>query len=109
MLAYNLILYGTLFLIAYAYRTVHLVTKSLDIKPKWIWRLLFLILSLFMYEANEDAATVFVPFSTFQRVFNYGDIVSYYGFAPKSGVPTSVIETKIIDLLKERHSILSNQ
>lgn len=56
-------------------------------------------------EANEDATTVFVPFSTFQRVFNYGDIVSYYGFAPKPGVPTSVIETKIIDLLKDRHSI----
>jgi hypothetical protein len=57
MLAYNLILYGTLFLIAYAYRTVHIVTKFFDTKPKRIWRSLFLILSLFMYACTAFFAT----------------------------------------------------
>lgn len=56
-------------------------------------------------EANEDASSVWIPFSTFQQTFNYGDHVSYFGFAPKVGVATKVIEDKILTILKERHSI----
>ena len=71
MLAYNLILYGTLFLIGYAYRTVHLVTKSLDIKPKWIWRSLFLILSLFMYACTAFFATHRDDYKDIQWIWDF--------------------------------------
>ena len=56
-------------------------------------------------EANEDATTIYTPFTSFQQVFNYGDRITYFGFAPKEGVSTAVIEEKIINLLKERHTI----
>ena len=49
MLAYNLILYGTLFLILYAYRTVHIVTKEWAPRKKWITRITFLVVALFVY------------------------------------------------------------
>ncbi|MEM1319807.1 MAG: metallophosphoesterase [Bacteroidota bacterium] len=49
MLAYNLILYGTLFLILYAYRTIHIVTKEGKPRTKWLTRVAFLVLTLFVY------------------------------------------------------------
>ena len=47
MIAYYLILYGTLLLIAYSYRAVHLVTAKMR-SGKW-WRIAFLFVSLFIY------------------------------------------------------------
>jgi predicted MPP superfamily phosphohydrolase len=49
MLAFNLILYGTAFLILYAYRTVHITSKSWSLKPKWLFRASFLLVTLFVY------------------------------------------------------------
>ena len=48
MIAYYLILYGTLLLIAYSYRAVHLVTAKMR-SGKWWWRIAFLFVSLFIY------------------------------------------------------------
>lgn len=56
-------------------------------------------------EAESDAQAIFVPFSTFQQAFNYGDVVGYFGFIPVEGVETSLIEEKIKNLIKERHRV----
>jgi putative ABC transport system permease protein len=54
---------------------------------------------------NEDAQTIFVPFTTFKSAFNYGDRVGWFALVSKDGVPASVIETKTLALLKERHRV----
>ncbi len=59
-------------------------------------------------EAEDDAQSIFIPLTSFQQAFNYGNFVSYYGFAPAEGVSTAVIEEKIIKLLKERHRVHPN-
>ncbi len=59
-------------------------------------------------EAEDDAQSVFVPLSSFQQAFNYGNWVSYYGFMPKEGYSVSFIEEKILKLLKERHRVHPN-
>ncbi len=57
------------------------------------------------HEAEQDAQTIFVPLSSFQQAFNYGNWVSYYGLAPKDGIETSLLEEKVLKLLKERHRV----
>lgn len=57
MLAYYLILYGTLFLIAYAYRAVHLSTANLDKPQRWLFRICFLAISLFVYGSTSYLAS----------------------------------------------------
>ncbi|MDQ3050422.1 MAG: ABC transporter permease [Bacteroidota bacterium] len=54
---------------------------------------------------EEDASTLFVPFSTFQSAFNYGDVVGWFAITSKEGYKVSEVEDKVIALLKERHSI----
>ena len=54
---------------------------------------------------EEDASTLFVPFSTFQSAFNYGDIVGWFAITSKEGYKVSMVEDKVIALLKERHSV----
>ena len=56
-------------------------------------------------EAEDDAQSIFLPFSSFQQAFNYGDLVSYYGFLPVEGVSVAEMEEKIIKVLKDRHRI----
>lgn len=59
-------------------------------------------------EAEDDAQSIFIPLTSFQQAFNYGNWVSYFGFAPQEGVSTAVIEEKILKLLKERHRVHPN-
>ena len=54
---------------------------------------------------NEESQTIFIPFSTFQRAFNWGNIVGWYSITSISNVPVSVVEEKVLKLLAERHSI----
>lgn len=54
---------------------------------------------------EEDASTIFVPFSTFQSAFNYGNIVGWFAITSKEGYKATQVEDKVIALLKERHSI----
>ncbi len=56
-------------------------------------------------EAEDDAQSIFIPLSSFQQAFNYGNWVSYYGFMPKPGYSVSFIEEKILKVLKERHRV----
>jgi putative ABC transport system permease protein len=54
---------------------------------------------------NEESKTIFIPFTTFQRAFNMGDIVGWYSITSQDNVPVSIVEEKVLKLLAERHSI----
>ena len=49
-----------------------------------------------------------MPFTTLQQTFNYGDVVHFFSFTAKNGIPVSDIEPKVIKMLKERNSIAPN-
>jgi putative ABC transport system permease protein len=55
--------------------------------------------------AEEDTKSVFVPFTTFQKAFNYGDIVGWMSITSDPKVPVSVMEEKVIEQLKVRHKV----
>jgi len=55
--------------------------------------------------ADRDAQTIFVPFTTFQRAFNYGDRVGWMAIISRSDVPASVAEEKVLSLLRSRHKV----
>ncbi len=56
MIAYYLILFGTAFLILYAYRSVHILTEKLSSGPKWFLRVSFLLLTIFVYSTTSYLA-----------------------------------------------------
>jgi len=55
--------------------------------------------------AEEEAQTIYLPFTAFNQAFNYGDVVGWFSIKSKDGVPASKAEQKAITLLKERHKI----
>jgi putative ABC transport system permease protein len=54
---------------------------------------------------GEKEQSVFIPLTTFQRVYNWGDIVGWFAFTSKPGIPVSVVEEKASALLRRRHSV----
>ena len=56
-------------------------------------------------EAEEETQTVYIPFSTFQQAFNYGNRVSWFSMTSKADTPASVAEQKAIALLARRHRV----
>ncbi len=49
--------------------------------------------------------TIIVPFTTMQRVFNYGDRIHFFSVTSGKGTPVRIVEEKIKKLIKERHNI----
>ncbi|MCF8367687.1 MAG: ABC transporter permease [Bacteroidales bacterium] len=56
-------------------------------------------------QAEHDNQAIFIPFTTLQKVYNYGDMVGWYSITAKDDVRVEVIENKAKDLLKQRHSV----
>jgi len=56
-------------------------------------------------QGQQEAQTVYVPFTTFQTAFNYGDIVGWYSITGKPNVPIVDVENEVIELMKKRHHI----
>jgi len=55
---------------------------------------------------RDDAVqTIFVPFSTFQTAFNFGERVGWFALTSRDGTPASVAETKVLAVLRERHRV----
>ena len=54
---------------------------------------------------GEDQNTIHVPFTTFQKAFNYGDNVGWYAYNIYDGYRVSEVEEKIVRLLKEKNDI----
>jgi len=57
---------------------------------------------------GNKTESIHIPFSTLQRVYNYGDMVAWFAFTSKPGVPVSIVEEKAIALFKRRHNIAPN-
>ncbi len=55
--------------------------------------------------AERDAQTIFVPFTTFQRAFNYGDRVGWMAIISRPDVPASEAEERVLSLLRSRHKV----
>ncbi len=49
--------------------------------------------------------SIFMPFTTMQVAYNYGNRVHVMGITSKKGYPASVVEKKVMALLKKRHKI----
>lgn len=56
-------------------------------------------------QAEEDVKSIFVPFSTFQKAFNYGDFISWIAVTAKPEYSVADMEENIRDRLKERHKV----
>ncbi len=56
-------------------------------------------------QAERDEQTIYLPFSTFQRAFNYGNRISWFAFTAKPGVHVSDVEQDIKRVLSERHNV----
>ncbi len=54
---------------------------------------------------NEESESIYIPFTTFQKAFNYGDIVGWYAITSIDNVPVSVVEEKALKLLAKRHRV----
>lgn len=55
--------------------------------------------------AERDVQTVYVPFTTFQNAFNFGDRVGWLAVTSVAGVPASRVQEKVLTLLKARHRV----
>jgi putative ABC transport system permease protein len=56
-------------------------------------------------DAERDAETIFVPFSTYQQAFNAINKVNWFAVTSRDGVPVSVVEKQVLDLLRARHKV----
>lgn len=54
---------------------------------------------------GDKEQTIFMPLSTFQRVYNWGDVIGWFAITSKDGIPVSDIEKKVFDVLKKRHLV----
>ena len=54
---------------------------------------------------EEDANSIYVPFSTFNQVFNYGDNVSWMAVTAEDGTSITSLKPQIMAKLREQRSI----
>jgi putative ABC transport system permease protein len=56
-------------------------------------------------DGDRDAQTIYIPFTTFQTAFNFGDEVGWFAITSQDGIPASVAEEKVLALLKQQHRV----
>jgi len=54
---------------------------------------------------GEKEQSIFIPFTTLQKTYNYGDIVGWFSITSKDDISASKVEEKAIRFLAQRHSI----
>jgi putative ABC transport system permease protein len=54
---------------------------------------------------SNKKETIYLPFTTMQQTFNYGDQVHYFGFTVDQGEDVARVQDRIKPLLKKRHNI----
>ncbi|NCB07445.1 MAG: ABC transporter permease [Bacteroidia bacterium] len=57
------------------------------------------------FNSNRKTETIMIPFSTMQQTYNMGDVVHFFAVTSVPGVRVSQIETRLKELLKDRHHI----
>nr|WP_319399937.1 ABC transporter permease [uncultured Carboxylicivirga sp.] len=54
---------------------------------------------------SNKKETIYLPFTSMQQTFNYGDQVHYFGFTAKKGVKVKDVIAKITPILQKNHKI----
>ena len=54
---------------------------------------------------GQKDQTIYLPFTSLQKAYNFGDVVHYFSVTAKENIPVSVVDKKCRALLKERHQI----
>ncbi len=54
---------------------------------------------------EQDQNSIHVPFTTFQRAFNYGDNVGWYAFSAYDQYDVDKVQARMINLLKENNNV----
>ncbi|MTH16173.1 ABC transporter permease [Flavobacterium sp. LC2016-01] len=55
--------------------------------------------------AEQEQKNIFVPFTTFQQAFNYGDKVGWMALTAKDETSITDLKPKILELIKALHSV----
>ncbi|WP_316634192.1 ABC transporter permease [uncultured Flavobacterium sp.] len=55
--------------------------------------------------AEQEQKNIFVPFTTFQQAFNFGDKVGWMALTAKDETSITALKPKILELIKSLHSI----
>jgi putative ABC transport system permease protein len=55
--------------------------------------------------AEHENQVIYLPFTTLQKTYNFGDVVGWYSITSQDNVPVSVVEEKAKALLRQRHTI----
>ena len=55
--------------------------------------------------AEQEQKNIFVPFTSFQQAFNYGDRVGWMAITAHDGASITELKPKILEIMKERHFI----
>ena len=56
-------------------------------------------------QGDRDDQTIYVPFTTFQHAFNFGDRIGWMAITSRDGIPASQVEQKVLRILKARHKV----
>lgn len=56
-------------------------------------------------DAERDEQTIYIPFTTFQTAFNYGNQVGWFAFTAREDVSAEEVEEAALDVMRSRHKI----
>jgi putative ABC transport system permease protein len=56
-------------------------------------------------DEEEDANTIFMPFTTFGQAFNRGDSVGWMAITAKDGTSVTSVKAKILELMRASHKV----
>ena len=56
-------------------------------------------------QAENENRNVFMPLTTMQRTFNFGDKIGWFSLTSAAGTSVADVEQQIIDLIRKRHDI----
>ena len=59
-------------------------------------------------DSQEDANTIYIPFSTFGKAFNFGDVVSWMALTAVDRVPITEIKPMIMKEMRAAHKVHPN-
>lgn len=55
--------------------------------------------------AEREQKKIFIPFTTFQQAFNYGDVVGWMALTANDDASITTLKPQILEFMKSRHSI----
>lgn len=55
--------------------------------------------------AEEQEKAIYIPLTTFQQAYNWGDIIGWFSVVSKDGVPVTQVGDEVKRVLKERHKV----